>query len=128
MADPRAIADAFTKFYYQKFDTNRADLLPLYRPQSMMTWEGIEFLSAEAIIQKLIELPFQRVEHQVTTFDVQPSSIGGAGPSMLLVSVTGQLLMDEEQNPLKFSQIFQLVDEGNGNWFVLNDMFRLNYG
>jgi hypothetical protein len=60
----------------------------------------------------------------VTTIDAQPGPQAGS----ILVMVTGQLLVDEEQNPQHFSQTFQLVPEGPGNFFVFNDVFRLNYG
>jgi hypothetical protein len=36
-----------------------------------------------------------------------------------MVAVTGRLLVDEEQNPMQFSQSFQLVPEG-GSYFVYN--------
>jgi len=64
------------------------------------------------------------VQHKVTTLDAQPSSPNVAS---LLVSVTGLLLVDDSENPLNFSQVFQLIPDGT-TYYVFNDIFRLNYG
>ena len=34
--------------------------------------------------------------------------------------------IDEETNPQRFSQVFHLVEDGDA-FFVINDIFRLNY-
>ncbi|KAI8148915.1 nuclear transport factor 2 [Fennellomyces sp. T-0311] len=122
MADFNEVSKAFVKFYYDTFDSNRASLLPLYRDPSMLTFEGQQFRGAQAIVEKLASLPFSKVAHRVSTIDAQPSFNDGA----ILVSVTGQLLVDEEQNPQMFSQAFHLVPD-NGQYWVYNDIFRLNY-
>ncbi|KAH9056753.1 nuclear transport factor 2 [Lactarius vividus] len=100
MADINAIAKQFTEFYYNTFDSNRANLAPLY------------------------SLPFAKVLHKVTTLDAQPSNPAVAS---LIVSVTGLLVVDDSPNPLQFSQVFQLIPDG-GSYYVFNDVFRLNYG
>ncbi|KAJ6500589.1 nuclear transport factor 2 [Mycena sanguinolenta] len=123
MADINAIALQFVDFYYQTFDSNRANLTPLYRDNSMLTFEGDPIVGATKIIEKLASLPFQKVQHKVTTRDAQPSSAGGTS---ILVSVTGLLAVDDSANPLQFSQVFHLLPDG-GSYYVFNDMFRLNY-
>jgi len=90
----------------------------------MLTFEGTPIQSVNSIIEKLTSLPFQKVQHKVTTRDAQPSSPGLAS---LIVSVTGLLVVDDSPNPLQFSQVFHLIPEG-GSYYVLNDIFRLNYG
>ncbi|KAF9821618.1 hypothetical protein IEO21_00464 [Rhodonia placenta] len=124
MADINAIAKQFTDFYYSTFDSSRAGLQSLYRDHSMLSWEGSPILGAENISEKLTSLPFERVQHKVTTLDAQPSSPSVAS---LIVSVTGLLLVDDSTNPLQFSQVFQLIPD-NGSYYVYNDIFRLNYG
>lgn len=124
MTTPSEIASQFVQFYYEKFDTDRSQLAPLYRDHSMLTFEASEFAGTANIVKKLQELPFAKVTHQVQTLDAQPSN--PSNPS-LLVLVTGALQVDGEANPLKFSQAFHLVQE-NGTYFVLNDVFRLVYG
>jgi len=124
MADINAIALQFTEFYYQAFDSNRAGLHSLYRDTSMLTFEGTPIQGVSAIIEKLTSLPFSKVQHKVTTRDAQPSSQAVAS---LIVSVTGLLVVDDSPNPLQFSQVFHLIPEA-GSYYVLNDIFRLNYG
>ncbi|KAI8999054.1 nuclear transport factor 2 [Trametes punicea] len=124
MGDINTIAKQFTDFYYTTFDTNRAGLHSLYRDVSMLTWEGTPILGATAIAEKLTSLPFEKVQHKVTTLDAQPSSPSIAS---LIVSVTGLLVVDDSTNPLQFSQVFQLIPDGS-SYYVYNDIFRLNYG
>ncbi|EMD34408.1 hypothetical protein CERSUDRAFT_86529 [Gelatoporia subvermispora B] len=123
MADINAVATQFTDFYYTSFDRDRSSLEPLYRPESMLTFEGTQLLGTANILEKLKSLPFQNVQHKVTTLDAQPST----NPGAIIVSVTGLLLVDGGENPLQFSQVFQLVPS-DGTYFVFNDIFRLNYG
>ncbi|KAJ6115777.1 hypothetical protein N7523_006194 [Penicillium sp. IBT 18751x] len=133
MADFSTIAQQFVEFYYQTFDTNRAGLAPLYldtddkfahkqRDQSMLTFETSSVQGTAAIVEKLSSLPFQQVRHQLATFDAQPSSDNG-----IIVLATGALLVDEEQKPMSYTQLFKLQPDGNGSYFVLNDVFRLIY-
>ncbi|KAJ7243372.1 nuclear transport factor 2 [Mycena haematopus] len=123
MASIDAVAGQFVDFYYQTFDSDRNNLAPLYRDGSMLTFEGAQTAGTAAIVEKLAGLPFQKVQHKVTTKDAQPSSDSVAS---ILVSVTGLLVVDDSPNPLQFSQIFHLIPEG-GSYYVLNDIFRLNY-
>ncbi|KAI0655517.1 nuclear transport factor 2 [Cubamyces menziesii] len=124
MADINAVAKQFTDFYYTTFDTSRAGLQSLYRDNSMLTWEGTPILGAANIAEKLTSLPFEKVQHKITTLDAQPSSPSVAS---MIVSVTGLLVVDDSTNPLQFSQVFQLIPDG-GSYYVYNDIFRLNYG
>ncbi|KAJ5591187.1 hypothetical protein VI817_002230 [Penicillium citrinum] len=122
MADFTAVAQQFVEFYYQTFDTNRGGLAPLYRDQSMLTFETASVQGTAGIVEKLTTLPFQQVRHQIATFDAQPSSEGG-----IVVLVTGALIVDEEQKPMSYTQCFKLQPDGAGSFFVLNDVFRLIY-
>ncbi|PLW20369.1 hypothetical protein PCANC_11452 [Puccinia coronata f. sp. avenae] len=124
MANPSEVATQFVQFYYEKFDSDRSQLAPLYRDQSMLTFEANPYLGTANIVKKLQELPFAKVTHQVHTLDAQPSN--SSNPS-IIVLVTGALKIDGEENPLRFSQAFHLVQE-NGTYFVLNDVFRLVLG
>lgn len=51
------------------------------------------------------ELPFTKVAHRVVTRDAQPAS---ATVASILVLVTGQLIVDDGQNVLQFSQMFHV--------------------
>ncbi|KAF5016095.1 hypothetical protein F66182_12333, partial [Fusarium sp. NRRL 66182] len=116
--------EQFVQFYYKTFDEGRSNLAALYRDHSMLTFENDAKLGTQAIIAKLNDLPFQKVQHQVATLDAQPSNENGG----ILVLVTGALLVDEEQKPMNYTQAFQLLPDGQGSYFVYNDVFRLVYG
>ncbi|KAF9889971.1 Nuclear transport factor 2 [Aspergillus nanangensis] len=116
--------EQFVQFYYQTFDGNRQNLAGLYRDHSMLTFETNSVQGTANIVEKLASLPFQKVAHQVSTLDAQPSNQEGG----ILVMVTGALLVDEEQKPMNYTQSFQLLPDGQGSYFVFNDIFRLVYG
>ena len=94
----------------------------LYRNESMLTFETSQLQGARDIVEKLTSLPFQKVAHRISTLDAQPASPNGD----ILVMVTGELLIDEEQNPQRYSQVFHLIPDA-GSYYVFNDIFRLNY-
>jgi hypothetical protein len=87
----------------------------------MMTFEGNQVQGTEAIMGKLRSVG--TVTHQVKSMDVQPSSSASA----ILIFVTGSIQIGGD-NPLHFCEMFQLVSSGPGQYYVHNDVFRLNYG
>eukprot|EP00933_Yihiella_yeosuensis_P057415 TRINITY_DN57226_c0_g1_i1.p1 TRINITY_DN57226_c0_g1~~TRINITY_DN57226_c0_g1_i1.p1 ORF type:complete len:134 (-),score=22.45 TRINITY_DN57226_c0_g1_i1:91-471(-) len=124
MSDPKAIAEAFYKHYYNLFDSGKqgiAQLQSLYKDASMLSFEETNIMGAANIVNHLGNLPFQKVTHVVNSVSVQPSGVPGA----LLVFVQGELKIDNEEHPMKFSQVWHLLPE-NGSFWVHNDIFRLN--
>lgn len=67
----------------------------------MLTFEGAQHQGADAIVEKLSSLPFQKVQHKVATRDCQPTGDGNS----LVVTVTGALMVDDSPAPLNFSQV-----------------------
>ncbi|RDL41829.1 Nuclear transport factor 2 [Venustampulla echinocandica] len=122
MANFQDVAKQFTEFYYNQFDQDRTQLAALYRENSMLTFESASVAGAPGIVEKLTSLPFKQVKHQVATLDAQPS-VDGA----ILILVTGALLVDEEQRPMNYSQVFQLRPDG-GSYYIFNDIFKLVFG
>ncbi|KAL1888494.1 Nuclear transport factor 2 [Sporothrix stenoceras] len=118
----QAVAEQFVPFYYNTFDADRSQLQALYRDNSMLTFESASVLGAAAIVEKLKNLPFQRVKHVTSTIDPQPTIADG-----VIVLVTGQLQVDEEERPMNFTQVFHLAKDGD-NYFVYNDVFKLIFG
>ncbi|KAJ4263834.1 Nuclear transport factor 2 [Fusarium torreyae] len=118
------VAKQFIEFYYNTFDSDRKALAALYRPNSMLTFESASVLGTESITEKLASLPFEKVKHQVSTLDAQPSNEQGG----IIILITGALLVDEEQRPMNFSQTFQLGRDESGQYFVFNDIFKLVFG
>ena len=121
--DPDALAKAFVEHYYSTFDTNRNNLANLYQEGSMLSFEGQKIQGSHNIVAKLTSLPFQQCQHSITTVDSQPSGVNAA----MLVFVSGNLQLAGEQHSLKFSQMFHLIPTPQGSYYVLNDIFRLNY-
>ncbi|KAK1823848.1 Nuclear transport factor 2 [Friedmanniomyces endolithicus] len=119
-ADPQA--EQFVEFYYKAFDSDRNSLAALYGHDSMLTFEASPSQGVGNIIQKLQELPFKQVQHQVATLDAQPSDERGG----ILVVVSGALLVEEERRPMSYAQTFQLKPR-DGTYYVFNDVFRLVY-
>lgn len=39
-----------------------------------------------------------------------------------------QIQVDEEQRPINYTQAFQLLPDGQGSYFIFNDVFRLIFG
>lgn len=117
------IATAFVQHFYQTFDNSGVDALAgLFNDQSMLTFEGQQVGgSAAAIIDKLRSVG--AVTHSVKTTDVQPSS----NPNAIIIFVTGAIKIGGD-NPLHFCEFFHLVSTAPGQYYVHNDVFRLNYG
>ncbi|KAG5296854.1 nuclear transport factor 2 [Histoplasma ohiense] len=129
MADFQAVAEQFVKFYYDTFDgkgptepKGREALRGLYYDESMLTFETSCVKGTSAIMDQLLGLPFQKVEHVQSTIDAQPTAEGG-----VVVLVTGALMVDEEPKPMNYSQLFHLRPDGRGSFYVFNDVFRLVY-
>ncbi|KAK9031372.1 hypothetical protein GQ457_09G001520 [Hibiscus cannabinus] len=118
-----SVGKAFVDHYYHLFDTDRPALSSLYQPTSMLTFEGQKIQGVDDITSKLNQLPFDRCRHVISTIDSQPASVTGG----IVVFVSGSIQLPGENHPLQFSQMFHLSPTLQGNLFVLNDMFRLNY-
>lgn len=115
------VAKAFVAQYYQMFSQNREGMMGLYREHSLMSFESDGPKRGLAQIrEKLLSLP--PCAHNVQSVDVQPS----VTQSAILIFCTGQILI-EQNKPLKFTQLFQLVAEGPNQYYLHNDMFRFNY-
>jgi hypothetical protein len=87
----------------------------------MLTFEGQQVGGSAAIIEKLRSVG--SVAHSVKTTDVQPSS----NPNAIIIFVTGAIKIGGD-NPLHFCEFFHLVSTAPGQYYVHNDVFRLNYG
>lgn len=87
----------------------------------MLTFTGTQLQGTQAIVEKLVNLPFGQVQHKISDIDAQPASAQGGD---VIVLVTGELCVDGD-NPLPYAQVFHLIPEGN-SYYVFNDIFRLN--
>lgn len=55
------VAKQFCDFYYQTFDADRKQLGPLYRDQSMLTYESSSVQGVAAIVDKLAVCQFPTI-------------------------------------------------------------------
>ncbi|CAD7967650.1 unnamed protein product [Amoebophrya sp. A25] len=117
------IGEQFVQHFYNTFDTNRMGLTQLYTNDSMLTFEGEAFQGQQKIMEKLNNLKFSKIAHKLTKVDCQPNPFNNG----VMIFVTGDLKVDEDDNVLKFAEVFHLVPHG-GSFIIINDMFRLNIG
>ena len=47
----------FAQYYYQTFAANRSGLANLYQADSLLTYEGTEFMGQQAIMEKILVRP-----------------------------------------------------------------------
>jgi hypothetical protein len=87
----------------------------------MLTFENNELQGSAAIVEKYRS--FGRLTHAVRSVDVQPS----VQADSILIFVSGTVAIDGG-NPLLFSEVFQLVASSPGQYYIHNDIMRLNYG
>lgn len=69
MHDISGVAASFGTHYYRTFDSQRDQLLPYYKEQSMLSYQGQKFQGQAAIMEKLKNLPFQKIEHVIHACD-----------------------------------------------------------
>lgn len=78
----------------------------MQQPGSMMTFEGQQFQGSQDIVGKFKVIG--QLQHEIKTSDVQPS----VDPqNAICIFVTGAVRIGSD-NPLHFSQFFQLVSTG----------------
>ena len=118
MSDFTEIGTQFVNHFYQTFNSGKETLMALFSDQSMLTFEGEQFMGQQAIYDKISS--FGKLTHSDLTLDIQPSANNG-----IVVFVSGSLQIDE--NPaMMFTEVFHLQQGGAQGYFVLNDIFRLN--
>ena len=119
MKAAEALATQFATHYYTTFDSNRAGLATLYHDQCILRYEGSPFLGKVDTMKKLESLPFQKIQHIVTTVEGQPT----IDPGAFLINILGQLKADDDP-PHSFTETFYVVT-AEQTVFILNQVFRL---
>ena len=67
MSDFNEIGTQFVNHFYSTFNQPREQLMNLFSDQSMLTFEGEQFMGQEAIYGKLSS--FGQVNHKINTLD-----------------------------------------------------------
>ena len=96
------LVKAFLCLYYQQFDQDvetRASLYQLYSDGAVLKYEGQDYTTRQAILDKYKSLPFQGCQHKITKYDhfVLGDSV--------LICVFGQLEADQD-NTFSFAETF----------------------
>ena len=118
MSDFTEVGTQFVNHYYSTFNQPREQLMVLFSDQSMLTFEGEQFLGQEAIYGKLSS--FGQVNHKINTMDFQPTVNNG-----IIAMISGELSI-EGGNPLMYTEVFHLCVGGQQGYYVHNDVFRLS--
>ncbi|KAJ5746074.1 Nuclear transport factor 2 Eukaryote [Penicillium odoratum] len=100
------IANDFVDHWFGSFDNT--DLKPvlasLYRPESMLVWEGAQKLGSDDIMATLTKPEMSVVKTVVTTRDATPATAGG-----ILITAIGSLAIDNAfDTPISFTSTFLL--------------------
>ena len=67
MTDFTQVGTQFVNHFYSTFNQSRESLMELFSDQSMLTFEGEQFMGQQSIYTKLSS--FGKVEHKVNTLD-----------------------------------------------------------
>ncbi|MCO5597496.1 hypothetical protein L7F22_051574 [Adiantum nelumboides] len=106
-----------------RLGTNRSSLVSFYEDGSMLTFKGQKVAGVQNIMGNLTGLAFQECKHNVSTINCQLSGPCGG----MLVFVSDNMQLPGKEHALKFSQLFHLLPNEAGSFYVHNDIFRLNY-
>ena len=117
--NPQELASSFLNTYYSAMMGDRSQLISFYRETSCLSYEGDNRRGLKDIMDKFEGLSFKNIQYNFENHDFQPTPMGG-----LLIGVNGKLLMDNENN-FSFFQVFHLMQDNAGAWFLSNDIFRL---
>ena len=121
MTDFASVGQQFVNHYYSSFK-DKAALAGLYTDQSLLTYEGEQFMGVEAIMGKLSGLPNIDFDATNAVTDFQPSVNEG-----IFAMINCSMAIDGGQ-PLRFTQTFLLQKGGASGYFIQNEVFRLSLG
>ncbi|KAJ5505556.1 Nuclear transport factor 2 Eukaryote [Penicillium expansum] len=123
--DYQAVSNAFVQHYFRTFDNweARNNLTSLYRPESMLVWEGNQQQGTQNIMSALTKPELKTIKTMISSTDATPSVNSG-----VLVVVTGSLAIDNAfDKPLNFTATFSLqpIPGQPGGFFIYSHIFRL---
>lgn len=119
--DTTGLGASFAQQYYSiAGGASRAQLGAVYRPTSVLTFEGRPAAGVAAIMESVSRAPSGKQE--IITLDVQPVAAGAVA-----ILVSGRITLEGEANALNFAQAFAVVnDPASGGPYVANEFFRFN--
>jgi hypothetical protein len=118
--DFAGIGKGFVGQYYTFFGSQREQCRGVYRPNSLMTWSGEQIAGVEEIMVKFAALTFGAANFVPQDIECHPTPGGG-----ILVVVNGELQQPEEAHSLAFNDVFNLMPDEAGQWYVANQFFKV---
>jgi hypothetical protein len=121
--DSKQVADMFLNEYYKVMQLNREQrqaLINFYQNTSQMTYTGSTYAGLKDISEKIESMSFDKIEYANMNSDVQNGPIQGS----IIVFVTGYLCMDGSEQ-FRFAQVFNLIPNGSGGYYIHNDIFSV---
>lgn len=117
------LAQQFTDQYYQTFQPKmqRLNVINFYSPNCNAVYNGRLYQSQQGL-QELFEKRFQMNDLQIIPTSVNAAPAGDA----IIISVLGKLIEPTQQINALFSQTFLLVNDGQGNFSILSDIFSID--
>ncbi|KAI6700173.1 hypothetical protein NL676_014497 [Syzygium grande] len=117
----RIIAEGkmFVENYYRTFDANRAELVNLYREESVLNFEYRETIKGkEAIVAKLTS--FQQCQLHISQIDCTPVALNRGA----IVQALGFLWLDGKPEALSFIQSFLLEPTPEGSFYIQGNLWK----
>jgi len=111
-------------YYYRIFDSpQRMELARLYKPNSVILWNGNRLEGADNVRAFLKAIPAS--SHKVECIDVQP--IPHAVANSIVIIASGEVNYGVEDNKRSFHQQWVLCPDTQkeGMWWIATDVFRL---
>ncbi|KAL3728315.1 hypothetical protein ACJRO7_032981 [Eucalyptus globulus] len=108
-------AKRFMEKYYRTFDANRADLVNLFREESVLAFEGQQIKGKEAILAKLTSIP--ECHNEIADFNC----LRHRTPGSMLVWVCGQTWVGgtkDKADAVLTNQMFHLMPTPEGGFYV----------
>lgn len=121
--DSQKVANMFLEEYYKAMQLNREQrqsLINFYQQNSQMTYTGTKHTGLKQIAEKIESLSFDKIEYANMSSDVQDGPVQGS----IVVFVNGYLCMDGADQ-FRFAQIFNILPNGNGGYYIHNDIFSV---
>ncbi|XP_018716042.2 uncharacterized protein LOC108954479 isoform X1 [Eucalyptus grandis] len=114
-------AKRFMEKYYRTFDANRADLVNLFREESVLAFEGQQIKGKEAILAKLTSIP--ECHNEIADFNC----LRHRTPGSMLVWVCGQTWVGgtkDKADAVLTNQMFHLMPTPEGGFYVGTQIWR----
>ncbi|XP_039154990.1 nuclear transport factor 2B-like [Eucalyptus grandis] len=114
-------AKQFMENYYRTFDANRADLVNLFREESVLAFEDQHIKGKEAILAKLTSIP--ECHHEIADFNC----LRHCTPGSMLVFVCGQTWVGgtkDKAHAVLTNQTFHLMPTPQGGFYVGTQIWR----